>query len=502
MARPVYVGGFSGKGTGASYTVSLSGTLTGGVASSPSEGDLIIVCTGFGGTASSAPTCSGNTSGTYQNVHAALYSNDTWDTNMRTFYQFAGATPDTTLTIGRVSNAAYGGVTVVHVWRNVNQTTPIDVTAATSATNNQSASRPNPPSHTPTTPEAVVIACGVGMQTTAGGAFTIPSGMTNGVSDFSDGTTSDCGAFICSFDWTSNAYDPSAATGGTTSTSGSWAAATFSLRPGLNEGDFAASESGDDTASISGDVIVQGNSESTETGADAFAADGTITDPVLEVNGALDVTESGLDVMDAGGEILVSGALSASESVDDVIASSGLVVVSGNFSITESLDELIGSGFVLVSGAFDATETGGDVFFTGLVENQQEASREVKAGSRNKIRAVRFVARFKGEDYEFETLEELEDFVKQATQKPKKSSKKPKIKIVIPQTVKDEFYKYDLPSIEASLSRFDWDSSREIWNRYKLLSALNPVSFVQKNERIMADFLKMLELEDEELLLL
>jgi len=231
MARPTYVGGTTGGGTGASYNVSLNGTLTGGSGSSPQQGDLILVCAGHGGTASSAPTCSGNTSGAYQPVHAALYSNDTWDTNMRTFYQFAGATPDTTLTIGRTNNTTYGGATAVHVWRGVDTTTPLDVTPSTNSANNQSASRPNPPSHTPTTADAIVIACGTGMQTTAGSAFTIPSGMANGQSAFFDGSTSDCGTFMSSLDWTSGAYDPAAVTGGTTSTNGSHASATFSLRP-------------------------------------------------------------------------------------------------------------------------------------------------------------------------------------------------------------------------------------------------------------------------------
>ena len=229
-----YVGGFSAGGTGASYTVSLNGTLTGGSDSSPQTGDLIVVCAAHGATASSAPTCSGNTSGAYQTVHAALYSNDTWDTNMRTFYQFAGVTPDITLTIARTNNTTFGGAPAVQVWRGVNPATPIDATANTASAANQSASRPDAPSHQPVTTGAIVIACGAGMQTTAGAAFTIPSGMSNGVSQHFDGSTSDIGTFMASFAWTSGAYNPAAVTGGTTSTSGSHASATFSLRPSID----------------------------------------------------------------------------------------------------------------------------------------------------------------------------------------------------------------------------------------------------------------------------
>lgn len=226
----VYVGGTSGSGTGASYNISLSGTLTGGIASSPAPGDIVVVASGFGNNASSAPTCSGDQSGTYTGLFNALHVNDTWDTEFRAFYSLMGSTPDTSLTIGRVSNGAYGGATVVHVWRGVDATTPFDVATVTATSAN--ASRPNPPAITPVTAGAVVIACGAGMQTTAGGAFTIPSGMSNGVSAHSNGTTSDIGTFIASFAWVSGAYDPAAVTGGTTSTSGSWAAATLVLRPG------------------------------------------------------------------------------------------------------------------------------------------------------------------------------------------------------------------------------------------------------------------------------
>jgi hypothetical protein len=227
----IYVGGTTGGGTGASYTVSLSGTLVGGVDVSPSQGDIVIVAVGHGDTSSSAPTCSGNTMGAYTGAHAALYSNDTWDTNYRTFYMIQGATPDTTLTIGRANNTTYGGATAVHVWRNVNQATPLDVTPTTVSAANQSASRVDCPAITPTTAGAVIIACGTGMQDTSGGAFTIPSGMINGRTVKTDGSTSDAGTFMASYAWTSGEYNPAAVTGGSTSTSSSFAGATLALRP-------------------------------------------------------------------------------------------------------------------------------------------------------------------------------------------------------------------------------------------------------------------------------
>ena len=225
-----YVGGTSGSGTTATYAVSLSGTLTGGSNTSPSTGDIIVVVSAFGNTASSAPTCTGNNSGAYTGAHTAMHVNDTWDSEFRTFYMVQGGTVDTSLTIGRAANAAYGGATVVQVWRGVNTTTPIDTTTLTASAGN--ASTINPPAITPVTAGAVIIAGGCGTQGTTGSAFVVPSGMTNGVTVNADGTTSDIGVMIASYSsWTSGSYDPAAVTGGSTSTSSSWAASTLVLRP-------------------------------------------------------------------------------------------------------------------------------------------------------------------------------------------------------------------------------------------------------------------------------
>jgi hypothetical protein len=227
----VLVGQTSGQGTGASYTVSLNGTLTGGIASSPSQGDIVIVTTAFGNANNNtAPTVSGNVSGTYSQIHAPFRSNDTWDTNYGAFYEIQGASVDTTLTITRISSTAYGGATAVQVWRGVSATTPFDVTATTDSGTN--ASTISPPAITPVTSGAIVLAGGGGAQTPTGSAFNLPSNMTGGVSSFSDGTTSDMGVILAYYNaWTSGSFTPNAVTGGTTSTSSSWCASTFVLRP-------------------------------------------------------------------------------------------------------------------------------------------------------------------------------------------------------------------------------------------------------------------------------
>ena len=216
------VGTASGIGTGASYSVDLSLV-------SIQQGDIVVVSTGFGSTTSSAPTCSGNNSGAYTGAGAHAYADDAQDTNYRMFYKVQGATPDTSLTIGRQNNAAYGGGAAVQVWRGVDTSTPLDVTGTPATTTNSP--RGNPPSVTPTTSGAVVIAGGAGTQGTGGSAITVPSGMSDGVTAFCDGTTSDVCAWIASAAWTSGAYDPPAWTDGAGSSSNSAAAQTIAIRP-------------------------------------------------------------------------------------------------------------------------------------------------------------------------------------------------------------------------------------------------------------------------------
>ena len=224
-----YVGGTSGTGTSNGYSVSLNGTLTGGLASSPSPGDIVVVSSGFGNTASSAPAVSGNISGAYTSLFTPIHQNDTWDTEFGCFYKIMGSSVDTSLTITRTTNTAYGGGTAVQVWRGVDQTNPIDVTTTTAGAGNASA--PNPPSITPATVGALLMAAGCGTQGPSGSAFTVPAGLGY-VSILADGSTSDVGVYLrTAIEWASGAYDLKTATGGATSSSCSWAAATIALRP-------------------------------------------------------------------------------------------------------------------------------------------------------------------------------------------------------------------------------------------------------------------------------
>lgn len=221
-----YVGSASGSGTASTYNVAIN-SLTGGSNSAPSEGDLVIVVTGWASTTNGDP---GVTTSGYTEVNAVdYYSNDTRDANMSVNYKFMGASPDTSVTVRGTNAAGNGGATVVHVWRGVDLSSPLDVTSTTATGTN--AANANSPSITPTTSGAYVIAAGLGTGDTTPTAKTGPSGMSNFRTQNGTGTTMSAIAGVASFAWTSGAYDPAAWTGGESTTSDSWAAMSLVLRP-------------------------------------------------------------------------------------------------------------------------------------------------------------------------------------------------------------------------------------------------------------------------------
>ena len=151
-------------------------------------------------------------------------------------------------------------------------------------------------------------------------------------------------------------------------------------------GSLSVTETGTDTFSGSGDVIVSGSLSATETGADTFSASGTVADP--SITGSMAAQEVGDDTFAGSGKVLVSGSLAATETELDTFAGSGTVLVSGSMSATEVGDDVFagigflsqlpifgsmaatevgddtfsGNGNVLVSGSMAATETGTDTF--------------------------------------------------------------------------------------------------------------------------------------------
>ncbi len=169
----VYVGGKvdSRATTTGSWVVSLSG-LSGGIASSPAAGDLVVVV--FGQSAAGDFNMILNTG--YTEV-IDLWSADSSEINLGVYHKIMGGTPDTDCTATVNATSGVTAAMIIQVWRGVNATTPMDVTPTATGSNNGSVA--NPPSITPVTPGAVVIGIGA-----AGSAFN--SGIIYTSSDLSN----------------------------------------------------------------------------------------------------------------------------------------------------------------------------------------------------------------------------------------------------------------------------------------------------------------------------
>jgi hypothetical protein len=163
-----YVGGYTIGilGQTSDYTFSLT-SLSGGVASSPSAGDLVFVCFVTASISDRNLIVAGYTEINEQ------YSNDDYDTNIVIAYKIMTATPDTSITLtGGTSSTVDGGAVAVQVWRNVNPVSPFVSLGGTdylyAGTVNSVNANPPSVSSTYLNSQRVIIACGGGAQAAIG----------------------------------------------------------------------------------------------------------------------------------------------------------------------------------------------------------------------------------------------------------------------------------------------------------------------------------------------
>jgi hypothetical protein len=130
---------------------------------------------------------------------------------------------------------------------------------------------------------------------------------------------------------------------------------------------MAATESGTDTFSAEGDVIVAGTMAATESGVDVFSATGTV-----EVQGSMAAVETGVDVFAATGTVEVQGYMAATETGVDVFSAEGDIEDTGYMAATETgVDVFSAEGDVGLYGYMAAVETETDTFTaTGTVTPQ------------------------------------------------------------------------------------------------------------------------------------
>jgi hypothetical protein len=201
---------------------SLTG-LTGGLASSPSIGDIVIACVFFTNSTNRDIQCT--TSGYTEIVD--LYGNYSRDPQLGIYYKILTAA-DTSVAfdLGVSATSRF----VCHVWRNIDSSTPLD---ATRATNTQSKQVPDCRPITTVTPNAVVIAvaCLSNLSVPATGSLSVPSGMENFFSTVSNTVLNDGGLYIASAVVVSpGSYDPPVFGGSRSNIDGSLGA-TLALRP-------------------------------------------------------------------------------------------------------------------------------------------------------------------------------------------------------------------------------------------------------------------------------
>jgi hypothetical protein len=222
-----YVGGVSGSGGSSDYNIDLT-SLSGGIDSSVQEGDLVIVAVGIArlGTANPGVVTSG-----YTEV-ANLFANDSRDTSFSVNWKVMGATPDTSVTVTGSGSISYPSVAVVHVWRGVDTTTPMDVTPTTATGTNSAI--PDAPAITPVTTGAVVVTAGLASGTNEDHSVTAPTGYENQVNTSFRPATGSAIIGIASKAWSgAGAEDPAAWTDWETSTGESWCAVTMAIRPAI-----------------------------------------------------------------------------------------------------------------------------------------------------------------------------------------------------------------------------------------------------------------------------
>lgn len=344
-----YVGGNTGTWAGATSgnnNVSLT-ALTGGSGSSAAIGDIVVAVYATGSAADRALLIQGPAAEAYTLAGTELYANGTtYDTNLRVAYRILTAA-DANCVFGPTGNNQDAGAAAVHVWRNIDSVTPMDVAVVTAT--GTATGQPNAASITPTTAGAVVLVCG-GAAAITGAAFTQSGSELANFLSVTSADTNDAMVGIGSKAWTSGAFDPVAWTGGTTGAADSWAAVTLALRTGASL--FTDSVSEPSTAGATQTVLMAAVASASEP-ATADSTQASTQSTSAAISEAASAAES------QTGAWLTSAATSEAATADTTQAAlqgmSG--AVSESVSAADTLDSYVihpDSWYRLRSGAWNA----------------------------------------------------------------------------------------------------------------------------------------------------
>lgn len=341
-------------GTTSTTNVSLTG-LTGGFASAPEDGDLVVVSYAVG--AGTAPFTGLSVGSSYTNL-SVVSATHTNSSSLVIGYKFMGSTPDTSVTVSSTGSSNNAATVVVQVFRGVDTTTPLDVTSTTaSATGSFLA---NPPSITPVSSGAWVVATGAGAGT---GLLSTTTYSSSDLTSFRTISSDD------SFDsligagyarWTSGAYDPAAFTSNLGDNANrSWTAYTIALRPvPASNPDVAVSVTGVSATGAVGDVTVTGDANTDATGSEAT---GQVGDVTVSTGTNVDVPVTGVEATGQVGDVTISGSAVVDATGSAATGQVGDVTVSlaGDVTVDVTGSEATGQvGDVTVSGTAVVDVTG------------------------------------------------------------------------------------------------------------------------------------------------
>ena len=223
----VFVGGVAGGATSNATTGDISFSLTGltgGTDSAPAAGDLVIICVAFKDPSNRNIS---SVSAGYTEL-TDLYANSSNDTNFAAYYKVL-STAETSISINvGVTGFNVAARLVMHAWRKINATSPLDTTPTT-ATGTPTGG-PDAPAITTVTGEAVVVAVGATAfsSTYPSTALTAPSGMENFFTAASSAVTIGIASALVP---SAGVYNPPAFGGGSSFSQNSYAAITIALRP-------------------------------------------------------------------------------------------------------------------------------------------------------------------------------------------------------------------------------------------------------------------------------
>lgn len=225
-----YVGGMEVNASAWATTpppVSMSGALTGGIASSPNSGDFCIICYSQAGTADRTNRSISNAAGEFTMLTTS-YVSDINDVSITIKYKFLESPIDYTVLFGSPNSSGNGVNVSIQVFRGVNITTPFDVTYL--GDYGTSTILPDPGSITPVTSGAVIGIFGCG----AAGTGLTDTFTSSSYDVFNAVTRSGTRSLATAFGrkaWVSGAFNAPVFGGIAVNAADSNLSVTFALRP-------------------------------------------------------------------------------------------------------------------------------------------------------------------------------------------------------------------------------------------------------------------------------